>query len=297
MVTKARFKKVKTIAVHNGSFHSDEVFAIAILKLINPTFKVIRTRDEDKLKSVDMRIDVGGVYNEKTFDFDHHQESFSEIRENKIPYAACGLIWKHFGNILVKTDDELQFVDDKIIQQIDADDNGIRVYDSKDISPYTLQHVMGTFAPSWSDKTADFDAGFNRAVKFAIGVIDSEIKRAKSQTKIKELLVKAIKKSNGDYIVLSKSCPWKNYIIENSSAKYVIYKGASENWHIQGVPISRDSFDTRKPFPKNWAGLRDVELQEITGVKSAIFCHKNLFLSVCETKADAIKLVEIALEK
>ena len=294
-VTKSRFSKVKTIAVHDGKFHSDDVFAIAILKLINPDFKVIRTRDEEELKNADMRVDVGGVYDEKTLNFDHHQETFSEVHDNGIPHAACGLIWKHFGKILLKSDDELQFVDDKIIQSIDADDNGVRVYSSKEIGPYTLQHVINTFMPSWSDKSPDFDLGFNRAVKFAMGVIESEIKRAKSQTKIRELLEKAVKKSNNDYILLTKSCPWKNYIIDNSEAKFVIYRGTSGNFHVQGVPKSKESFDTRKPFPKSWAGLRDSELADKTGLKGSIFCHKNLFLCIVETKADAIKLAESCL--
>ena len=35
------------IAVHEGKFHADDVFAAAILTLVFPKIKIIRTRDEE----------------------------------------------------------------------------------------------------------------------------------------------------------------------------------------------------------------------------------------------------------
>ena len=46
------------IATHSGNFHADEVTAVAILKLIYPKAKVIRTRDEKKLNETNIRVDV-----------------------------------------------------------------------------------------------------------------------------------------------------------------------------------------------------------------------------------------------
>ncbi len=42
-------------------------------------------------------------------------------------------------------------------------------------------------------------------------------------------------------------------------------------------------------------GLRDEELQKITGVEDAVFCHKGLFLAVSKSKEGAVKLAELAL--
>jgi len=41
--------------------------------------------------------------------------------------------------------------------------------------------------------------------------------------------------------------------------------------------------------------LRDKELQKVTGVADAIFCHRSLFLAVVKSKEGAIKLAELTL--
>ena len=51
----------------------------------------------------------------------------------------------------------------------------------------------------------------------------------------------------------------------------------------------------RKPFPDAWRGLKDEALAEVSGVKTAIFCHKAGFFAVAKTKEDAIKLAEKAV--
>ena len=61
-----------------------------------------------------------------------------------------------------------------------------------------------------------------------------------------------------------------------------------------GFEKEEGSFENRKNFPKEWAGLRDEKLQEITGVKTAAFCHIACFICTAKTKDDAIKLANIA---
>ena len=41
----------------------------------------------------------------------------------------------------------------------------------------------------------------------------------------------------------------------------------------------------------------DEELQEISGVKTITFCHKNLFICDCKSYDDAIKIAKIAINK
>ncbi len=45
----------KIVATHNGNFHADEVFAIAILKKIHSDLKIVRTRDPKLLEKADFR--------------------------------------------------------------------------------------------------------------------------------------------------------------------------------------------------------------------------------------------------
>ena len=69
-------KKVKIIT-HSGSFHADEVFAVATLKLMlgkDFEIEVIRSRDKSDWDSGDYVVDVGGVYDPSRQRFDHHQE-------------------------------------------------------------------------------------------------------------------------------------------------------------------------------------------------------------------------------
>ena len=104
------------IAVHNGKFHADDVFACAIARLIYPSCDIIRTRDEIELSAVDMRIDVGGKNNPASNDFDHHMKGGAGERTNGVPYAACGLMWKHFGKQITPNDFVWNYVDQKKIE-------------------------------------------------------------------------------------------------------------------------------------------------------------------------------------
>ena len=290
-------KEIKSVAVHDGSFHPDDVFSVAILQMIYPKIKIVRTRDEKLLKKVTARVDVGLKYNPKTLDFDHHQSDGPQ-RDTGLPYASVGLVWRHFGMHLIDTDDEFKYIDDKLIKGIDAEDNGIKIVENiGKVSSYTLYQIIYSFNPHWTDRTKNYDKSFLKAVKFAKTVLKSEIKYAKSQKDAIKILQSAVNNSKGDYVVLSKSCPWKHFLVEKSNKKYVIYhNSANESWYVSGVPIKMDSFQIRKNFPKTWAGLTGKDLVKVTGVKTAVFCHKNLFLCATKTKEDAIKIAEIALK-
>jgi len=49
-------------STHDGRFHANEIFALAILKLVFPELEIIRSRDETVLRDVDIIVDVGHVY-------------------------------------------------------------------------------------------------------------------------------------------------------------------------------------------------------------------------------------------
>ncbi len=285
------------IAVHEGKFHADDVFAAAILTLVFPKIKIIRTRDEEKLKSVDMRIDVGGKYDPKTGDFDHHQPTFKEKRSNGIPYASAGLIWKHFGDKLTSPEVKKD-IDERIIQYIDAGDSGVDTFKSE-IPIYTIADFIASLNPSWPDITNElFDKNFYSAVEIISNLLKREIRKAEETFKSESIILKKVKESKKDYIVLDSAIPWKETVTNHTKLKYVVrYSPVQDDWCVHAIPVSLNSFTNRKDLPKKWGGLSGKELQEVTGVKDAIFCHKNLFLAVAKSKEGAIKLVELALKK
>jgi uncharacterized UPF0160 family protein len=68
---------------------------------------------------------------------------------------------------------------------------------------------------------------------------------------------------------------------------------SGNHWKLRGIPPTyQDRMRVRSPLPAAWAGLLEKELKEITQIKGAIFCHKGLFISVWQTKEDAIKAYE-----
>ena len=111
-----------------------------------------------------------------------------------------------------------------------------------------------------------------------------------------KIIKKNISKSK-DYIVFDKMIPWKKFVIENSDLKFVIFPEEKDNWIAHAVPKKAGSFESRKYFPKKWAGLENKELQKITGVCDAKFCHKNLFIATAKSKESAIELVKLSLKK
>lgn len=66
-------------------------------------------------------------------------------------------------------------------------------------------------------------------------------------------------------------------------------------WAVETIRTDPKSYQARIDFPKSWAGKSGEELEKVTGVPGAIFCHNGRFLVVAQTKEGAIKLAELAL--
>lgn len=67
--------------------------------------------------------------------------------------------------------------------------------------------------------------------------------------------------------------------IEAGQAIYVVYPDEmGGNWRIQAVPVSPESFDSRKALPEAWRGLRDEELSKASGIDGGIFIHASGFI-------------------
>ena len=143
-------KNIKTLGTHSGKFHADDVMATAIITLLLGDIKVTRTRDENTLKALDF------VYDISFGEFDHHQIN-KEIRENNIPYAACGLVWREFGSRVIQKFNSgfdetdiisiFDYVDKNLVQGIDATDNGIDI--KSDIKVTSISDIIQSFNPTW----------------------------------------------------------------------------------------------------------------------------------------------------
>lgn len=296
-------KKIKLVT-HDGSFHTDDIFACAVLCLVleknNEKFEVIRTRNEEIINSADYVFDVGGVHNEETNRFDHHQIGGAGKRYDEvgIEYASFGLVWKKYGLVLCETQKAFDLIDKKLAAPIDAWDNGFDLVTNKyrEYSPYFLQHIFFSMEPTWcEDKSSD--KVFLECVDIAKVILSREIIHIHDAILAEESVLEVYNKSKDKrIIILDRGYPFQHILQNFSEPLYVIYPRKNADWGVKAVKDDPKTFKNRKDFPASWGGKRGVELSEITGVSDAIFCHKGLFLSVAKSKVGAIKLAEIALE-
>ena len=188
------------LVTHSGSFHLDDLFAVATLKILYPELEIIRSRKQEDFDSADFVVDVGDINDEEKNRFDHHQHGGAGTRENGVPYAAFGLVWKKFGVQVCGEDRVADLVDKKMVQPIDAADNGYNMYreTKKGLSPYLLDNAFKALTPTWRDKET-VDETFTRLLPLAQEILIREIKKAQYFFEDTELVKQAYKdaKENG----------------------------------------------------------------------------------------------------
>ncbi|MFM2357266.1 MAG: hypothetical protein RJA61_3 [Candidatus Parcubacteria bacterium] len=292
-------KSVLKVVTHNGRFHADDCFSVATLKLVLGEIELIRTRDPEIIVQGDIVLDIGGIYNEGLGRFDHHQKEGAGFRENGIPYASFGLIWKKYGNALCQSEEIASYIDKTLVAPIDAIDNGVALMTPlrEDVLPVLIQQIMSLYSPAWNEQDRTYDQGFDEMVLYAQKILERAIVHAKAYVQA-EALVEGVYKNSSDkqIIVLEDRYPYLVLQAHPEVLFVVLPSSEGDNWKVDAVPQLKESFSPRKKFPESWAGKRDKELQDITGVPDAVFCHKALFMAVAGSKEGALKLADLALK-
>ncbi|MBP3502443.1 MAG: MYG1 family protein [Clostridia bacterium] len=301
MVKLVKDVKDANFVTHAGKFHADEVFGTILLEKIFKNVKLIRLPEVDNIDLQDKIVyDIGGG------EFDHHQLGGNGQRESGIKYAAFGLLWKKYGkeyfnNINVTNiEDCFRLFDKNFVQFIDAGDNGQIKYENIDIKLVTLSDIIEGFNPNWNEEI-DTDEKFIEALSLAKVIFDNKIESTISKCSAKKFVEDAIEKSENGIMILEKYMPYQEFILESKNKKandilYVIFKSNRKGYTVRAVAKELGSFECRKKFPKEWAGLRNEDLQKVTGVKTATFCHNACFICVADKFEDAIKLANFAVE-
>lgn len=302
---------MKKVVTHNGRFHADDLFAIATLSLVfDGDIEIIRTRDEAEINSGDIVVDVGDQYDVSKGRFDHHQKLDPEfgVRSNGIPYAAFGLVWKHFGKELCSSDEVWQMVEEKIVQPLDAGDNGVSTFQLTDygVSPYLMHDFLYSLQPLWNEE-GGYDEAFMDALEIAKKVISREIERAKAFVIAKKDILNIYESSDDKNIILiDEKYPYEDedvlsVLAQFEEPKFIVLKTKNnDTWKVKALRKGNDrgnTFQSRIDLPKEWGGLREWELQKISGISDAEFCHRKLFMCVAKTKESALKMAQIALDQ
>ncbi|MDO8471323.1 MAG: MYG1 family protein [bacterium] len=283
------------IITHSGSFQADDIFAVAILILTIGEAKVIRTREKDQIVTADYVVDVGMVYDPAKNRFDHHQPGGAGERPNGIPYASCGLVWKEYGEKLAGGKEEADLIDTNLMQPLDAHDNGVAIadYRFKDVRTYSVIDFMYSFKPIHGSEEELYRT-FMQLVGIAQELLVREIAKAKSIILGEAKVMEAYEKSPDKRIViLSEELPWRRVFRVKPEVMFIVYYRDDGRWGVHAVQDV--GYTSRQPLPAPWGGKTDKELQELSGVSDAVFCHKGLFTAAAKTKEGAMALAKIAL--
>lgn len=284
---------------HSGTFHADEVFASVILSKVIDNLVVARLSEAPENIEDKIVYDIGGGK------FDHHQLGGNGQREDGTLYSSCGLIWKEYGKLFLKKrnyeniDELFNTIDKDLIEYIDANDNGDFPNIDTNYSFVHLSKLISEFNVKWNE-SIDNDINFINAVSFADIIFENKLKSITSKFDAKVIIENAIENSKDNIMFLDRFAPWEEFLLtsENEKSKdilFVIFPSNRGGYSVRAVPKKLKTFENRKDFPGEWAGLKDKELQKITGVESADFCHNNRFIAGAKTKEDAYGLAVLAI--
>lgn len=246
----------KVIGTHSGTFHTDEVVATTLLRKFTKMFKdskIVRTRDQEILKTLDIIVDVGDIFDIEKNRFDHHQKGFTETFSTRFStkLSSAGLIWKYFGkeilqnalnhlfgegqSILEKykvelTDEDLDFFIERIYREffeyLDAIDNGIPQYPFE-VKPKYKSHsndMVGRIGKlNWNDFSPIVipeQERFEAASKIALEEFLAEVRYIYCDSFIGYPIVKKAMSnrfdvhSSGKILFVETSCNWKSAVFK-----------------------------------------------------------------------------------
>jgi len=298
----------KVVATHGGPFHADDVFAVALLRVVHGrNFALVRTRDAEILATADVVVDVGGEYDPTKGRFDHHFAN-APVRENGVPYAAFGMV--HRQENLPIENPEARGILDKLVQGIDAADNGVKQ------DGWTLSSTIHKCNPLIEK---NFDERFCALVSTAVGIIrgiiyeeyslEFAVARFEAHPQVVDwveeydsTLEESTQRIEGTFgqvgpiIELAQYEPALFDVAAKAPAEklFSVYPSPNGEWMVQQIPQAAGSFAGRRKLPASWAGLRGADLDAVTGIEGCVFTHPGRFIGGHKTLDGARRMALLA---
>ena len=179
---------------HAGKFHADDVFSAALLRILRPDIRFVRAMGLPE-GFEGFAFDIGWGR------FDHHQKD-APVRENGVPYAAFGLLWREFGQTLLG--EEADNFDEHFIQPLDLEDNTG--------CGHPLAAAIAAFNPCW-DSDENPDQNFEKAVQVAHAILTRKIAEVNGIRRAGSLVRAAISRMQNHIVVLDRYAPWKQFAV------------------------------------------------------------------------------------
>lgn len=288
-----------TIVTHDGSFHTDDVSAVAMMRNIYPDARIIRSRDLNVINSADIVLDVGGVYDPDNNRFDHHQSGCNERwKPNGTKLSSLGMAYKKFAvnyiysvNISVEHEFLNEIIEsfyERYVREVDAIDNG-----EWNASGNKLRTNISSIIPAMTGY-----ATFEDAVNFADIVMKRVLQnvyyysKTKAQSKI--LVQQAFQHQRNPQILefdnhfeYSMMKYIKTY--EKTKILFLVYP-SFDQWNCKAIP--ENNFKKR-------AEVQDIEYLRnvVKNPNDILFVHNKKFIAAAKTKETALEIAKLSIKK
>jgi uncharacterized UPF0160 family protein len=283
----------RSVGVHDGSFHADEITACALLLAFGlvDRDKICRSRDARLLDTCEYVCDVGGVYDPASKRFDHHQVSYAG------DFSSAGMVWAYLKEEGIVDLATYEFVNRSFLLGVDAHDNG---KSTLEMGVCNFSQVITSFVPAVYDAPKEeLLKAFFEALDFTLGYIQRILAKFQYMRSCREKVALSMSQK-GRVLFFEEAMPWMDSFFELGGEAHpalFVVMPSSGHWKLRGIPPKEEEkMQVRFPLPAAWAGLLDEELVKVSGISGALFCHKGRFISVWKTKEDALKAVEFVLK-
>lgn len=271
---------IKTVT-HDGIFHADEIFAIALLKeFVSPFLEMERTRNPETIANAlqdptTFVLDLGLTFDPDNLNFDHHQHKGGKATNLLI------LEWLRETNRI--ENDLAKELRPFMVGISDFDTNEGELHQNfQTFNPRNelrlISHLISGFNRNPTDVQGQKEA-FSKALYFASTILENEIHSANER--IKAVRIWNNKEIINKCLVFNEFCPiWREKAKDTFVTCAVMPTGA--NWSL----LSIDS--EKHPLPT------EEEIKELLGenINDFVFAHKGRFTAGFLTKESAIKVGE-----
>ena len=191
-----------------------------------------------------------------------------------------------------------QKFDEAFVQPLDNNDNTGEKNE--------LASLIGNFNPTW-DAEGSNDEAFFQAVSVAGMILENKFDRyrgnERADKRVEEIYERHMQafhdrekhSEDAKILILPEFVPCQKFLSETPVA-FVIFPSNRGGYCIQ--PQKKEySMNYKCSFPSEWLGLENEELQEVTGLKTAGFCHKGGFLMTTGELVDAVQACKLSMEQ